>query len=46
MVYLQHQSNISIPSLTQAKAELEMLNTEQGVGNEATTFYTFGRKAA
>ena len=39
---------LSSKQLAQAKAEfdaeLEMLNTEQGIWNDATIFYTFGRK--
>lgn len=40
---------LSSKQLTQAKAEfdaeLETLNTEQGIWNDITIFYTFGRKA-
>ena len=40
---------LSSQQLTQAKAEfnaeLEKLNTEQGIWNDTTIFYTFGRKA-
>lgn len=41
---------LSPKQLAEAKAkfyaELEMLNTERGIWNDATIFYTFGRKAA
>jgi len=41
---------LSSEQLTQARvefdAELEILQTEQGVWNDITIFYTFGRKAA
>lgn len=40
--------NLSSEQLAQAKAEfdteLEILNTERGIWNDATIFYTFGRK--
>lgn len=34
-----------VQSKAEIDAELEMLNTEQGIWNDTTIFYTFGRKA-